>query len=194
MIDVLNVETREKLGTAHSCRLRDTGKLPGILYGHGEGSLSIAVSTARVEQVIRHGGHVVHLEGAVSGEALIKAVQWDSLGSRLVHIDLMRVVKGEKIRVSVAIELKGDAPGALNGGLVELAHHQIELDCPVDAVPDKVICNVAGLELGGSIEAGALVLPEGATLVTPGGTVVAHCVRAAGVADAAAVVGETPAS
>ena len=192
MIDVLNVEARDKVGSANSRRLRATGMLPGILYGHGEGNLSIAVPAARVEQVIRHGGHVVHLEGAASGEALIKAVQWDALGTALVHIDLMRVVKGEKIKVSVGVETKGDAPGATHGGVVEIVLHEVELECPVVDVPDHIICNVSTLDLGGSIHAGELQLPAGAKLLTAPETVVVHCVRAARATEETPVAGAEP--
>lgn len=180
MTDVLNVESREKMGTANSRRLRSTGKIPAVLYGHGEASVALAVCARGVEQVIRHGGHVVHLEGAVTGEALIKEVQWDSFGSYLVHIDLYRVVKGESLEVTVHVELKGDAPGAARGGVIEQVLHEIHIMCPAESVPDKLICNVSGLDVGGSISVDKVALPAGAKLVTDGHAMLVHCVAPKG--------------
>ncbi|MCA9105025.1 MAG: 50S ribosomal protein L25 [Pirellulaceae bacterium] len=192
MIDVLKVESREKTGSANSRRLRRAGKIPAVLYGHGQDNVSLTVSSARVEQVIRHGGHVVHLEGAASGEALIKSVQWDSMGSYLVHIDLFRVVEGETINVVVAVELKGDAPGAGHGGVIEQVLHEIEITCPVTSVPDKLLCNVSALDVGGSIHVGEVPLPAGAKPVTDAEAVLVHCVAPRGSAEADETGGGEP--
>lgn len=192
MTDVLNVESRESKGTASSRRLRSTGKIPAVLYGHGEGSVSLTVCARGVEQVLRHGGHVVHLEGAVTGEALIKEVQWDSLGSHLVHIDLYRVHKGEALSVTVHVELKGDAPGAGRGGVVEQVLHEIHISCPAENVPDKLVCNIGSLDLGGSISVGQVALPAGAKFVTDTHAVLVHCVAPKAMDDAGVAGGAEP--
>ena len=89
-MDVLTVEARERLGTMASCRLREAGKLPVVVYGKGGPTVSLAASQKRVEQLVRQGIKTFTLEGAATGSVTIKSVQWDALGSKLMHVDLIR--------------------------------------------------------------------------------------------------------
>jgi len=190
MAENLNVKRREKLGGSNNRRLRKLGQVPAVLYGHGEASIALAIDSVAVMGVIRHGGKLVKLQGDLSEGAFIKAVQWDVYGKDLIHIDLLRVSETERVRTTVTIELKGTAAGLSEGGIIEFVVHEIDIECPAAAVPEKLIVNVNDLHLGKSIHAREIVLPEGATVLDDEDMVIVHCIAPhieveAGVAGAA---------
>ncbi len=182
MSDVLHVEVRQQRGSRASRKLRQAGRIPAVLYGHGEENIALSIPHDELEAAVRHHAHLVNLEGGVNESALIQAVQWDTYGVEILHADLYRVRKGEKHEAVVEIVLKGDAPGAKEGGVVQQILHEVEILCPVESIPDVFEVSVNDLHLHGEITAGQLKLPEGASLITPAEAVVVHCVDAARVA------------
>src|SRR5262245_35727540 len=176
MAENLNVKRREKLGGGKNRRMRQTGQVPAVLYGHGEASISLMIESSAIMNVIRHGHKLVKLEGDVAEGAFIKAVQWDVWGKGLIHIDLLRVSDTEQVRTTVAIELKGSAPGLTEGGVIEFVLHELEIECPAAAVPEKLIVSLNDLHLNQSIHAKDVSLPQGASLLDDGDLVVVHCI------------------
>lgn len=176
MAETLNVKRREKLGGSNNRRLRRIGQVPAVLYGHGEASVPLAVDSVAVMGVIRHGGKLVRLQGDLSEGAFIKAVQWDVYGKDLIHIDLLRVSETEKVRTTVTIELKGTAAGLSEGGIVEFVVHELDIECPAAAVPEKLVININDLHLGNAIHAREVPLPAGASLLDDEDMVIVHCI------------------
>jgi large subunit ribosomal protein L25 len=176
MPETLNVKRREELGSARNRRLRQTGQIPAVLYGHGEASLSLTVPVGEVTAVLKHGGRLVALAGAASDRALIRAVQWDVWGKDVLHIDLLRVSEKDRVKTKVAVELKGTAVGTTEGGVVEWVMHEVEIECPALSIPEKLVVNITDMHLGDAIHANQMQLPEGAKMLTIGGAVVVHCV------------------
>jgi large subunit ribosomal protein L25 len=176
MAENLNVKRREKLGGGNNRRLRRTGQVPAVLYGHGEASIPLAVGSTEIMNVIRHGHKLVRLQGDASEGAFIKSVQWDVYGKGLIHIDLLRVSDTEKVRTTVTVELKGTAAGLGEGGIIEFVLHELEIECPAAAVPDKLIVNISNLRLEQAIHAREVQLPEGARVLDDGDLVVVHCI------------------
>ncbi|MEM9187213.1 MAG: 50S ribosomal protein L25 [Planctomycetota bacterium] len=188
MPDPLEVAVRSEIGSRSSRKLRATGKLPAVLYGHGEDPVSLVVSFDQLRGVLRHGGKVVDLQGAVTGQALLQDTQWDTFGTSVLHIDLMRVDAGELVHVEVEVELKGEAAGQREGGMIDQTLRAVEIEAAPAAIPEKLHLDITELHLGGSMSASEIVdLPEGAKLVTDGGAMVVHCVAPAGDSDDAAV-------
>ena len=183
--EVLNVTVREQLGSRHCQRLRAAGQIPAVLYGHGEPSVALTLSLAEAELALRHNAHLVELRGGVNGNALLRDVQYDAMGSSVLHIDLTRVEAGETVEVTLPLVLRGEAPGALHGGVVEMPLHTLEIRCPVGTIPDTLEVNVNHLEVGQSITAGELPLPKDAQLCVPAETVVVTCSVAGEVAETA---------
>lgn len=190
MADTLNVAVRKQLGTNHTRRLRREGSIPAILYGHGETNVNLSIPGAEVNSAIRHGTKVVDIRGALSDSALISEIQWDAFGSTILHLDLIRVSADEKVEVSVAIELRGEAPGAREGGITELVTHEIEIECAVNALPEKLVVSVNELHVGQSILASDLQLPEGARLLSEPDAVIVHVVEPVEELEEAEVPGE----
>jgi len=176
MADVLQVSKRETHGTRSMRRLRNSGVIPAILYGHGEANVSLSVARVQIMSSIRHGHKLVELQGAVTERALIRSIQWDTYGADVLHVDFARVSAGEKVRVKVAIELRGEAAGAKDGGIVEHFVHETEIECPVDSIPDRFDLRLNNLQLNRQLTLADLPLPQGARLLSSPDIIVVHCV------------------
>lgn len=175
MSDSLNVSLRTSTGTRESRRLRNTGLVPAILYGHGEACVGLAAKREDLEAAVRHGSRVVSLTGAVQTDALIRNLQWDTFGVKPLHVDFLRVSASDRVRVKVPVELKGECPGVRAGGMVNLVMHEIELDCTADHVSEHVFAVIAHLEVGHTIKVKDLELPVGARAVLSGEETVVTC-------------------
>jgi large subunit ribosomal protein L25 len=172
----LNVEPRTQFGKRNNRRLHRAGKLPAVLYGHGKEVVSLTLGADQLEAVVRHGAKVVDLEGAATGKALLQDVQWDTFFHQVLHVDLLRVQAGETVTVDVPIELKGEAPGVNDGGIIEHLIHSVEIDVPLDVVPEKLHIRIGSLQVGGELCIKDISdLPPGATVNAEPDDVVVHC-------------------
>lgn len=178
MSDFLTTEKREGGGTREAKQVRASGRVPVVLYGHKEANAFLTVTHDEIMAVLKHGGKVVDLKGAVSEKAMVREVQWDTYGKEVLHVDLARVSASEVVKATIAIELRGTAAGQKSGGHIEFIRHEIDIKCPVTSVPDKIVLNITSLELDGHIYAKDVPLPQGASLVTAADTLVVQCVAA----------------
>ena len=177
-IEVLDVSLRKESGKLRNRRLRASGKLPAILYGHGEDSVSLAVLTDQLETSLRHGSQVVELKGDAKGQALLQDIQWDTFQQHVLHVDLLRVDASDRVTVEVPLKLHGIAPGESEGGTVELLHRSVEIETSPSNIPDHLEVNVNDLHVGGSLKVSDLVgLPEGAAAVLAAETTLVQCVE-----------------
>lgn len=87
----LEVKLRQASGTAECMRLREQGLVPGVIYGGGGDNVNIALSEKQLTRLVRKGMANFNLQGEVTGSAVLKDVQYDGLGSTVMHVDLMRV-------------------------------------------------------------------------------------------------------
>jgi large subunit ribosomal protein L25 len=176
MAEQLSVTVRDQHGKRHTRRLRNSGSIPAILYGHGEQNLALAVPADQFVAALRHGSRLVELTGAVSESAFIRELQWDTYGTHVMHVDLTRISAHEKVEVEVPVELRGEAPGVREGGVVEQLIHQVRIDCPAGSIPDKLVVKINHLKLGDEITAASLELPADAQLIGEPEDVVVHCI------------------
>lgn len=179
MSHALNIEARSQTGKRYNRRLREAGKIPGILYGHGREAVAFQAPSDAIDALIRHNTRVVDLTGDVNEKALISELQWDTFGNHILHIDLTRVSADEKVEVEVAVELRGEAPGVREGGVLEHVLHALEIECLVTEIPEKLSLSVNELKIGGSVLAKNVRLPEGARLLSDPEAVVVHVVEPA---------------
>ena len=173
--DTLTVEARETRGTQNAKRLRATGKIPAILYGHGKESLSLTLDSKEVATALKHDAHLVKLTGATNESALFKDIQWDPFGSRVLHVDLTRVDADELVTVEVRIKIRGEAPGIKMGGVVNQPVRTIEIECPASEIPEELEVKISELELGQAVAAGDVELPKKVQLKTAADTVLVIC-------------------
>ena len=175
MAELFQTELRDLSGSANTRRLRRSGNVPAILYGHGKENVSLSLVSKQVQGAIERREKLVELEGAVTENALVKAVQWDALGTKVIHLDLTRVDENETVQVTVVIVVKGTAPGLAAGGRVNRTIRRTQITCPVMEIPNKIELNLSTLELNGSLTLADLALPKGVQLVAAPETVVATC-------------------
>jgi large subunit ribosomal protein L25 len=175
MAELVKVERRETRGKRNARRGRRKGMLPAVLYGHGEEAISLALPADEFESAVRRGARLVKLAGAVDEQAFIRAIQWDTWGTHVLHVDFTRVSEHEKVEVRVMIELRGEAPGLKAGGVVKQNLHEVQIECEATAIPDKLHVNINHLEMGQAITVAQLELPPGITLFAEPETVVVEC-------------------
>ena len=169
----LEAEARQARGTGEARRLRKQGKLPAIIYGHGEPPQNIAVDQHELNLVLGHGKRIVDLAmGGAAQAALIKDVQFDYLGTNPVHVDFMRVDRDERVTVSVPLDFKGSPAGVVEGGVFVHEQVDIEVECLATEIPESIRVNVGALKIGDSLHIRELELPEGLKAITPAETVV----------------------
>ncbi len=184
MAEVLNVEVRSERGTREARRLRREGKVPAVLYGHGEKAVSLLVGGEELTNAVRRHTRLVDLRGGVTDSALIRELQWDPFGLEVLHVDFTRVSADERIEVKVSIELKGNAPGTHEGGVLEHLIHDLEIECLATTIPERIIVRVNTLKVGDKITVAELQVPEGVKVLADAEDVVVQCVEAAQEAEA----------
>ncbi|QEG39896.1 50S ribosomal protein L25 [Roseimaritima ulvae] len=174
MAEVLHVEKREQMGSSATARVRRNGRVPAVLYGHGQPNEHLSIARSEVDALIRHHGRAVELQGSVADTAMVNDVQWDALGMEILHLDLLRVNLKEQVEVAVSVRVHGEAPGTREGGVLIENVHEVEIRCPAGSIPEFVGLNVSDLQIDQHAVASALELPDDAELVTDPETVIAH--------------------
>jgi large subunit ribosomal protein L25 len=162
----LEAETRTEFGKGSARRTRRAGRIPAVLYGHGQDVVHLSLPAREFAAALRNGGANALLTVVIDGKeqlALTKAVQRDPLTRQHEHADLLLVRRGEKTTVDVPVVVVGEpAPDAI-------PNHQlntISIEADATKLPDHIEVDVTGREAGQNITAGDIVLPRGATLVT----------------------------
>ena len=171
----LDAQSRSETGTRAVRRLRRDGKLPAVVYGHGEGAVPVTLHTKSVTDALKHGAHLfdLNLDGK-SEKVLIKDAAFDVYGTQLLHLDLTRVSLDENITTTVPVEMVGEAPGEKTGGVVAQKYADIEIECRADRIPDKIEADISNLGMGDNLHVGDLNFPEGVSPVPEAGIVVVH--------------------
>ena len=169
----LAADLREELGTHKARSLRKKGKVPGVIYGHGEPTVHITLNLHEVELAVRHGERLLEIDlGGRKEHALIKEVQYDAMQTDILHVDLARVSLDERVKVTVPIILRGTPAGAAEGGVLSQATAQASVECHVTAIPEDIRVPIAHLKIGGVVKMRDLPLPEGAKLLDDPETIV----------------------
>ncbi|HSG68921.1 MAG TPA: 50S ribosomal protein L25 [Planctomycetaceae bacterium] len=160
---VLVAQKRDAFGSSECRRLRNSGSVPGNVYGHGKGTVSIKTNHEDVLRIVSEGHIAVDLDlGEPSPEkAIFREVQWDTFGKKIVHFDLLRVDPDEKISIEVPVVLKGTAPGVAQGGILDVQLHTLSVTCLVYKIPDSIPVRVGTLGVGDMVRVSELTLPEG---------------------------------
>jgi large subunit ribosomal protein L25 len=169
-------ETRDEFGKGAARRIRREGKVPAVLYGHGNQTRHLTLPGHDMMLALKTPNVLLRLEGLRNGSeiALPKAVQRDPIKGFLEHVDLILVRRGEKVTVEVPIRVSGDiAPGEtmLNQLLV-----QIPLEADATNIPQGIDVDVEGMDLGDAVHASDLELPAGVTLQVEPDTLVLHVI------------------
>ena len=164
---ILNVELRERIGTGGARAARREGLVPGVLYGGDKDPVAITVKSNEFRKALYTGkllGHLVTLKhGNETQPVIAKVVDMHPVTDEPMHFDLYRVDEHQTIKISVPVHFKNQeaSPGLKKGGTLNVVRHEVELACPADSIPEELVFDLTGLEIGDTIRIGAFELPKG---------------------------------
>jgi large subunit ribosomal protein L25 len=168
-IIALTAELRPQAGKGAARATRRAGRVPGIVYGGGEEPLPISLEPRELSRAVARRGFFATLvdltiDGSVQ-RTLPREVQFHPATDRPLHVDFMRVAAATRVTVTVPVAFVDHerSMGLRRGGILNIVRHGIELNCPVDRIPDHLTVSLDGLDIGDSVHISAVALPEGCT-------------------------------
>jgi large subunit ribosomal protein L25 len=186
---VLNVEVREKTGTGGARVVRREGLVPGILYGGDKAPVAISVKMNEFRKALYTGkllGHLVTLKyGDETQPVIAKAVDMHPVTDVPTHFDLYRVSANQQIKINVPLHFRhqDEAPGIKRGGTLNIVFHDVQVSCAADHIPEELIADLTGLDIGASVRVSDLTFPANVTPAVPADTVLATISGASSQAD-----------
>lgn len=180
MEHVITAEKRTETGKGPNNRLRSSGKIPAVVYGHSD-----AVSIALNERDFSREFHKVS-ESTILNlkfdkqnlEVLIKDYQEDVITGRILHVDFYEIEKGKKLRTHVSIHLTGTPDEVREGGILENPLHEVEIECLPKDLPEDIKIDIKNLSSAHALHVGEITPPEGVKILTNPDAVVAAVVHA----------------
>jgi large subunit ribosomal protein L25 len=161
------VQPRDVTGSRAARRLRKTGLIPGVLYGHGKEATMFAVDPHVLRGALSTGAgtHAV-LEVTVEGHkrahhAIIKDMELDPVKSTLTHLDLQEIRLDETIETTVAVSFEGEAKGIKAGGMLDESTREVTIKGLVTAIPEHLVLDISEMDINDTAKVGDLVVPEG---------------------------------
>lgn len=171
----ISAEPRTEFGKGGARRTRRAGKIPAVLYGHGENPKHVALPSLEFTNLIRRGGMnqlmTVEISDGTSELALPKALQRDPIKDTIDHVDLLLIRSGETVTVDVRINVTGEPE---KGGLLVTETDTITLEADATAIPEQIELSIEGMAVGDNKTVADLVLPSGTTLITDPETVLVN--------------------
>ena len=164
----LSAETRDRGGKGASRHLRREGRIPAVIYGDKKDPISIHLAERDLMKAL-HTGHfmnsVVMIDG-VGGtiRTLPKDVQLHPVSDRPLHVDFLRIGEHSTVHVNVPLRFENEeaSPGIKRGGVLSVVRHEVELVVDAAEIPDEIVVDLTGYEVGDSIHISAVTLPKGA--------------------------------
>jgi large subunit ribosomal protein L25 len=188
----VTVKSRSEMGSRANKRLRSSGFIPGVIYGHKEAVVPITLPKKEVVGHLAKGAHLFSL--GIDGKnenVLIKEVQYDHLGMEVLHVDFARVDLNEKVEVTIPLELKGTPKGEEEGGVLQQIISELRVQCLVTEIPDIIRHNVSEMGMDSVLHIKDIALPSGVKALQDGELIVATVKEILEAAPTAAVEGET---
>ncbi len=176
---VLNVEVRARTGTGGARDTRRGGGVPGILYGGAQEPVAISVRANEFRKALYTGkllGHLVTLKyGDETQPVIAKAIDMHPVTDDPWHFDLYRVDEHQQIRIDIPVHFahQDASPGLKRGGALNVSLHELTVSCPADSIPEEIVIDLTGLDIGASVRVSDVKLPERVTAVLDGDAVIA---------------------
>ncbi|HZT68716.1 MAG TPA: 50S ribosomal protein L25 [Terriglobia bacterium] len=199
----VEAETRETFGKNASRRLRHSGRIPAVVYGGGGPTLSVAVDPKAILRILRsEAGHnaifTLQIPGKAPARVMLREWQWEPINGSLMHVDMVRIARDEKLRVRVPIRVTGEPQGVkIQGGVFEFIVREVEVECLPDDIPEHITVDVTELTIGRQLRVSDLPVSASVKVLAEPGRVVAHVVapkaEAAPAAEAAEAAAAGPA-
>jgi large subunit ribosomal protein L25 len=185
----IEAEPRTEFGKGAARRTRRAGRVPAVIYGHGAEVRHLSLPQHELMLALKTPNVLIRLEGLPgrAGLALPKAVQRDPLRGSIEHVDLIEVRRGEKVTVEIPVRVTGEV---FPGGVLDQQMVQIAVEAEATHLPDGVDVDVEGMEIGTSVHAKDLALPDGTALQVDPEALVLHVLAAQTQAQYEAELGE----
>ena len=157
---------RENTSSGSNNKLRSEGFIPAILYGGKEANKNISIEKKDIKNLIHSDtflSKVLELDIDGKKERVIpRDVAFNVVSEEPIHIDFMRIVSGKKIILEIPVKFINhpDSPGLKRGGVLNIVRRKVELKCPAENIPDEIIIDLAGTDIGTSIKISSVKLPE----------------------------------
>jgi large subunit ribosomal protein L25 len=164
----LQISSRDTGSSRATRRLRREGRVPGVLYGRGIDPLSFAVDERELRHALAGSGAVLELSlDGQNTSAVLKDAQRHPVRGEIIHVDLLRVDLNKPISAIVTVEVINgdDSPGAKRGGIVEQITREVNIEALPNAIPETIVFDAIGLNLGDTVGLDALQIPDGVTLL-----------------------------
>lgn len=165
----LEATVRERVGKGSARKLRREGMIPAVIYGDKQPPLAIAIPYKIAFERLHAGGFLTNIwtisvDGAPH-RVLARDYQLEPVRDFLTHVDFLRVTGTTRVEVEVPVHFLNEdkAPGLVKGGVLNIVRHAVELECPADSIPDALEVDLTGREVGDTIHASAITLPQGIT-------------------------------
>ena len=153
----LEISNRVNIGSKEAKKQRKQGLVPGVLYYSGEDAENISVDKSILLRAMNSGQRIFEiLQKGDKQYTMLKQVQYHPVTDEVIHVDLMRVRRSEKMTISVPILLVGDSVGVKEGGILSQSLTQVEISCYPTDVPEQIELNIEGLELNSGLNVGDL--------------------------------------
>jgi large subunit ribosomal protein L25 len=165
-IATLSGEPRAQAGKGAARAIRRAGRVPGIVYGDNKEPLLISLEPRELSRVLANRGFFATLVDVtvdnVVHRTLPRDVQYHPATDAPLHVDFMRVGGHTRVTVTVPVVFTNPemSPGIRRGGILNIVRHGIELNCPVDKMPDHLVVELNGLDIGESIHISRVMIPE----------------------------------
>ena len=172
----LPIEIRTGSGASLARELRRNGKIPANYYYRGEANQNLAIDKKAFNHAIHSGQQVFEVD--INNETIyitIKDIQYHSVTEEVMHVDLMRIRRTEKMTFSIPLVLEGDAVGVEEGGIVTQVATTIDVECFPNDVPESITVDISGLEFNSAMAAEEIVLPVDTVLVSAENTTIVTC-------------------
>ena len=165
----LKAQARSGVGKGAARALRREGLIPAVIYGDKKPPLAISISYNEAMKAIYAGGFLSHIISVdVDGEkhrVIPRDYQLDPVKDKALHVDFLRIGKGAKINVQVPVHFANEeaSPGIKRGGVLNVVHHTLDLTVDADNIPEEVVIDLTGLDVGQTIHISSIKLPAGAS-------------------------------
>jgi large subunit ribosomal protein L25 len=161
------VHKRDVTGTRAAKRLRKSGLIPGVIYGHGKDAVLIAVEPHALREALHtsagmHAVLDVTFEGQKRGhKAIVKELVLDRVKSNVIHVDLQEIRLDETIETTVSVHFEGEAKGVKAGGMLDESTREVTVKGVVTAIPEHLVLDISELDMNETLKVADLVVPEG---------------------------------
>jgi large subunit ribosomal protein L25 len=193
-VEPRDAQKNKGTGTRVARRLRQSGRIPAVIYGHKQAVVPVTLGRDDVMRMVKSPGHLAELDvDGTTETVLIREVQWDHLGKEILHLDFARVSAEEVVETEVPIELRGHPAGTAAGGVLEHVIHSLSINCRAAAIPDSIKVDISELQLDQGIYVRDLKLPPDVTVDADPDLLIVHVVSRAVAPEPTEALAETPA-